>query len=130
MRRLTAGELERMRRVQAEAMADECVLLRFAPALDEYGTETAVYAESAPVRCGFNPESGAARERRRADGTIAVIDALLRLAHADGAGLTGRDRVRVTHRCGEPLAPPLDFGLDGPPQMGETCLVLRLVQVE
>ena len=130
MRALTRVELDRMRCVQEDAMDDLCVVERFTPTLDKYGTETDAYVESGPVRCGFNPESGAARERRRADGTIAVIDASLRLAHADGAGLTGRCRVRLTHRRGEPLPQPLVFGLDGPPQMGATCLVLRLVRVE
>ena len=96
MRTLTAGELDRMRRVQEDAMGDLCILERFAPTLDEYGTETETYAPSPPVRCGLDPASGAMRERRRADGTAVQIDASLRLAHADGAGLTGRDRVRLS----------------------------------
>ena len=69
------------------------------------------------------------RESRRLNGTIVVISATLRLSLEDGAGLTEEDKVTVTHRNGELLAPALAYGIDGQPQRGPTGYVLRLVEV-
>lgn len=130
MKALSREELDKMRQAQREAMGDTCVLECFTPGMDDYGTELETYTAGDPIPCGFNPESGGKREYRRADGTIAVIDASLRLALDEGETLDARDRVRLTHRHGEPLSQPLVFGLDGPPQIGPTGVVLRLVRVE
>lgn len=130
MRPFAPAELTHLRTVQGDAMQDTCIVERFVGDLDEYGAPTETYTPGAPIHGGFDPTSRGKREYRRADGTIAVVDAALRLSIADGTALDSRDRIRITHRHGELLAQPLIFGLDGPPERGATGVVLRLVRVE
>jgi hypothetical protein len=117
-----------MRDVQTGAMMDTCTLRKWAPTTDDYGTETPAYTDTAGVDCGLDVTAGG-REQRRPDGTIVVISATLRLSLEDGAGLTEEDKVTVTHRNGELLAPALAYSIDGAPQRGPTGYVLRLVEV-
>ncbi len=125
---LTAADLAYMRTTQIEAMGDTCTLRKWAPTVDDYGTEIAAYTETTGVACGLDVTPGG-REQRRPDGTIVVISAALRLSLDDGAGLTEEDRITVTHRNGELLAPALAYGIDGAPQRGPTGYVLQLVEV-
>jgi hypothetical protein len=127
---LTAADLAGMRATQIAAMGDTCTLHKWAPTVDNYGTEVPGYTDTAGVACGLDVTGGiAAREQRRPDGTITTISAMLRLSLDDGAGLTEEDRVTVTHRNGELLTPALAFGLDGAPQRGPTGYTMRLVEV-
>ncbi len=128
MRAFTAGELTSMRDVQAGAMMDTCTLRKWAPTVDNYGTEIEGWTETTGVDCGLDVTAGG-RESRRLNGTIVVISATLRLSLEDGAGLTEEDKVTVTHRNGELLTPALAYGIDGQPQRGPTGYVLRLVEV-
>ena len=130
MRAFTAYELTAMRDVQTGAMMDTCTLHKWAPTVDDYGTEIPAYTDTAGVDCGLDVTGGVgSNERRRPDGTITTIGATLRLSLDDGAGLTEEDRITVTHRNGELLAPALAYGIDGQPQRGPTGYVLRLVEV-
>ncbi len=127
---LTAADLAFMRATQIEAMGDTCTLRKWAPTVDNYGTEIAAYTETTGVACGLDVTGGTgAREQRRPDGTITTISAALRLSLDDGAGLTEEDRITVTHRNGELLTPALAYGIDGAPQRGPTGYVLQLVEV-
>lgn len=103
MNPFTAADLASLRETQESAMMDTCIVERRTATLDAWGSEVETWNASAPLPCGFSPTSPSQRERRRADGTIAVIDATLRLRIEDGGTLDSRDRVRVTHRFGEPL---------------------------
>lgn len=127
---LTAADLARMRTTQNAAMQDTCTLHKWAPTVDDYGSEIPAYTDSADVACGLDVSVGTgAGERRRPDGTITTIGATLRLSLTNGAGLTEEDRITVTHRHGELLAPALAYGIDGLPQRGPTGYVLPLVEV-
>jgi hypothetical protein len=128
---LTAGELATMRTTQTAAMMDTCTLRVWTPTVDAYGTEIAGWVDTANVACGYDASGGsiAAREQRRADGTITTISGALRLSLVAGAALTEEDRVTITHRNGEALSPTLTYGIDGIPQRGPTGYVLRLVEV-
>jgi hypothetical protein len=127
---LTAADLAYMRATQIEAMGDTCTLHKWAPTVDNYGTEIAAYTDTANIACGLDVTGGmGSNEQRRPDGTITTIGATLRLSLDDGAGLTEEDRVTVTHRNGESLTPALAYGIDGQPQRGPTGYVLRLVEV-
>ena len=127
---LTAADLAGMRATQIAAMGDTCTLHTWAPTVDNYGTEVPAYTETTGVECGLDVSGGTgSNERRRPDGTITTIGATLRLSLADGAGLTEEDRVTVTHRHGELLAPALAYDIDGQPQRGPTGYVLQLVEV-
>lgn len=126
---LTAAELAAMRGVQNGAMLDTCTLRTWAPTTDAFGSEVEGWTLRTGVACGLDVTGGRQKERRRADGTIAVAQASLRLALADGAGLTAKDSVVVTHRNGEALSPTLTFGIDGPVERGPTGVVVRLVAV-
>jgi hypothetical protein len=128
MRAFTAGELAGMRTVQTGAMMDTCTLRKWASTTDNYGTEIEGWTETTGVASGLDVTAGG-REQRRPDGTIVVISATLRLSLEDGAGLTEEDKVTVTHRNGELLAPALAYGIDGQPQRGPTGYMLRLVEV-
>jgi len=127
---LTAADLAGMRATQIAAMGDTCMLHKWAPTTDNYGTEIPAYTDTTDVACGLDVTGGTgAGERRRPDGTITTIGATLRLSLEDGAGLTEEDKVTVTHRNGELLTPALAYGIDGQPQRGPTGYVLRLVEV-
>ena len=127
---LTAAELEAMRGVQVAAMMDTCTLRVLAVGQDDYGEEVRTWTETPGVACGLDVTGGiAAREQRRANGTIATVSATLRLSLDDGAGLTEEDAVTVTHRNGELLTPPLAYTVDGYPQRGPTGYTLKLVEV-
>ena len=127
---LTAADLAGMRATQIAAMGDTCTLRRWNPTVDDYGTEVPAYTDTTGVACGLDVTGGTgAGERRRPDGTITTIGATLRLSLVDGAGLTEEDRITVTHRHGELLAPALAYGIDGQPQRGPTGYVLQLVEV-
>ena len=130
MRAFTAAELDAMRRTQTGAMMDTCTLRVLSVTVDDYGQEVETFAETAGVACGLDVTGGiAARESRRAGGTITTISGLLRLSLDDGEGLTEEDRVTVTHRNGELLTPPLSYTIDGYPQRGPTGYTLKLVEV-
>lgn len=127
---LTAADLAGMRATQIAAMGDTCTLHKWAPTLDDYGTEVPGYTDTTGVACGLDVTGGVgSNERRRPDGTITTIGATLRLSLDDGDGLTEEDRITVTHRNGEVLSPALAYGIDGQPQRGPTGYVLRLVEV-
>ena len=127
---LTSADLAGMRITQNAAMQDTCTVHKWAPTTDNYGTEVPAYTDTTGVACGLDVSGGTgAGERRRQDGTITTIGATLRLSLADGAGLTEEDRITVTHRHGELLAPALAYGIDGQPQRGPTGYVLQLVEV-
>lgn len=130
MQAFTATELAGMRSVQAGAMMDACTLRVRSVTHDDYGEEVPAYTDTTGVPCGLDVTGGqAARERRRSNGDITTISALLRLRLDDGDGLNEGDRVTVTHRNGEALNPPLAYGIDGYPQRGPTGYTLRLVEV-
>jgi hypothetical protein len=129
MNPFTAADLAAMRNVQTSAMMDTCTLRTWTPTVDDYGTEIAGYTDVAGVACGLDVSAAGAREMRRADGTVVNIVGTLRLALEDGDGLTEEDRVTVTHRNSELLAPALTYGFDGLPQRGPTGYVVRLVEV-
>ncbi len=127
---LTAAELAGMRATQTAAMGDTCTLRTWTPTVDGYGTEIEGWTERTGVACGLDVTGGiAARENRRADGTISTVSATLRLSLADGESLTAKDGVVITHRNGEALDPVLTFGVDGYPQRGPTGIVVKLVEV-
>lgn len=130
MRHFTAGELERMRGVQGGAMMDICTLRVRTVTQDDTGAEVETFTETPGVACGLDVTGGiAARESKRADGTVTTIAAALRLSLDDGDGLNEEDAITVTHRNGELLTPPLAYGIDGYPQRGPTGYTLRLVEV-
>lgn len=130
MRPFTADELSRMRTVQNAAMFDTCTIHTFHATQDDYGTEIDVPIDRSGVACGLDVSGGGQQEQRRDDGTVAVIVATLRIALADGASLTAKDSITVTHRNGEVLTTPLTYGLDGPGRRGPTGVVLGLMEVQ
>jgi len=126
----TAAELTAMRTVQVSAMMDTCTLRVWTPTVDDYGTEIEGYTDTIGVACGLDVTGTRQKERRRQDGTIAMIAAVLRLSLDDGEALTAKDRVTVTHRNGEALSPALAYGIDGAVERGPTGVVVRLVEVQ
>ena len=87
-------------------MMDTCTLRIRSVTVNDYGEEVETFTETPGVACGLDVTGGiAAREQRRANGTIATVSATLRLSLDDGAGLTEEDAVTVTHRNGELLTP-------------------------
>ena len=124
----STADLAAMRTVQAAAMMDTCTLRTWAPTVDDYGTEIAGYTDTTGVACGLDVTG--TRQKERQDGTIVEIAAVLRLALDDGAGLTAKDRVTVTHRNGEALSPALTYGIDGKVERGPTGVVVRLIEVQ
>lgn len=126
---LTAADLTAMRTVQTAAMQDTCTLRVWTPTIDAWGSEVPGWTQRAGVPCGLDVTGARQKERRRADGTISISQAVLRLALADGETLTAKDSVVITHRHGEALNPPLTFGIDGPVERGPTAIVVRLVEV-
>lgn len=130
MNPFTATDLASMRAVQGSAMMDTCTLSVWTPTVDEYGTEIAGYTDTTGVACGIDVTGTRQKERRRQDGTIAEVAAVLRLSLDDGEALTAKDRVTVTHRNGESLNPVLAYGIDGAVERGPTGVVVRLVEVQ
>jgi len=127
---LTAADLARMRATQIAAMGDTCTLRTWTPTIDDYGTEIEGWTDRSGVACGLDVSPGVGgAERRRQDGTIYSISATLRLSLDDGAALTAKDSVIVTHRNGEVLSPSLAYGVDGPIHRGPTGIVVSLVEV-
>ena len=130
MRAFSPDELTTMRGTQAGAMMDTCTLRTRSVTQNDYGEEVETFTDRAGVPCGLDVTGGTAEaEQPRQAGTITTIAAALRLSLADGAGLTERDAVTVTHRNGEALNPPLAYRIDGYPRRGPTGYVLRLVEV-
>lgn len=132
MRHLTPDELSGMRGLHFDAMMDTCTLHVSTPTTDEMGTPIDGWSDTPGVPCGLNSaSSGAQREQRRGGdlGIIAIVAAVLRLRIADGEGLTPKDVVTITHRNGEPLNPPLRYGIDGPVNRGMTAVTVNLVEV-
>lgn len=125
---LTAADLAFMRATQIEAMGDTCTLRVWTPTIDAYGTEVEGWTDTTGVACGLDVTPGG-QERRRQDGTIYTVAAKLRLSLDDGAALTAKDGITVTHRNGEALSPALAYGIDGQIQRGPTGIVVSLVEV-
>lgn len=130
MRAFTAAELVAMRGTQNTAMMDACTLRVRVVTQNDYGEEVESFTDTTGVPCGLDVTGGqAAQETRREVGDITTILAALRLSLEDGAGLTERDAVTVTHRNGELLTPPLAYRIDGYPRRGPTGYTLRLMEV-
>jgi hypothetical protein len=130
MMHFTPAELDSMRSTQVGAMMDTCTLRIQSVTQDDYGEEVLTFSETPGIACGLDVTGGiAARESQRGEGNITEIAAMLRLGLEDGEGLTEEDRITVTHRNGELLAPPLAYTIDGYPQRGPTGYTLRLVEV-
>lgn len=129
MNPFTAADLASMRAVQGSAMMDTCTLHVWTPTVDDYGTEIAGYTDTTGIACGLDVTGTRQKERRRQDGTIVEVAAALRLSIDDGAALTAKDRVTVTHRNGEALSPALAYGIDGAVERGPTGIVVRLVEI-
>lgn len=129
MMAFSAADLAAMRAVQAGVMMDVCTLRTWTPTVDGWGSEVDGWTLRSGVPCGLDVTGARQKERRRADGTISVSQAVLRLALDDGESLTAKDSVVITHRNGEALNPALTFGIDGPVERGPTGVVVRLVEV-
>lgn len=108
-------------------MMDTCTLHVWTPTGDGYGTEISGWTDTTGIACGLDVTAGGS-ERKRADGTISVIAATLRLP-VGYDDIATEDTVTVTKRNGETLSPALHYGIDGPVERGPTGVVVRLVEV-
>ena len=55
---LTAADLAGMRTTQMAAMQDTCTLRKWAPTVDDYGTEIPAYTDTTDVDCGLDVTGG------------------------------------------------------------------------
>lgn len=116
------GELARMREAQANAMADTCEILEPAGGTDDFNLPLDDYPEGGdPIACGYKPSS---RREVQESGEVTMADAELRLPV--GTSISRRARVKVTHRHGETLSPPLLYDVIGVPARGPSGLLVTL----
>jgi len=81
------------------------------------------------TKCRFDPRgrSSVAGEERTGSYTVTEADALVHLPYGTQVALA--DQIRITHRFGELLAPPLVYEVAGPAELGalDTAVVLNQV---
>jgi len=109
--KISAPDLAGIRAAYEDEMGDTCVVLAYSETQDAVGAVVPGYAAGAALACLFSPVSSA--EQHRADGTLAVVVARLRLPV--GTAITRRDRVQLTQRFGVDLASPLTYEIEGAP---------------
>ncbi|MFH1719079.1 MAG: hypothetical protein ABIF19_17125 [Planctomycetota bacterium] len=123
---IPAATLARMKSVILTTMRDACLLGIVAETTSgTYVTEAVTWA-TAETACGFTPatqaltaEAGAAQAN--------FSEGILRLPLT--ASITGLDRIRLTKRYGRAVSPVQEFRIDGAPQAGIGCHILKLVAV-
>ena len=125
MRALTSEERTNMQATQDSAMLDTCVLLTHSEGeTDEYGISEDAFSASNPLSCGFNDTPGGSFREVMQDAQVVMIDAQLRLPI--DTDVSHRDRIKITHRYGEPLASAPVFEIVGVPHRGPSGLLLKL----
>lgn len=124
---LSADELTGMRTTATESMPDTCKILTASETADGYGQMVTTWSTGSAIACGFGWPGRMDGERRRANGTILVVAATLRLSL--GTAVAVKDKVLITHRLGTAITPNLTFGVAGLPRQGPTGIVVDLEEV-
>jgi hypothetical protein len=102
-------------------MLDECVRMAWSSSRNSYGEVVESWPSETTLACGVEMTGG--EEKRRADGTVTVVDAVIRLPI--GTALDVRDKIRVTKRHGTTLGTALTFEVIGEPMRGVSALVVE-----
>lgn len=123
---LSTTEMTEMRADQAGHYNDTCkILVWSAGTAESYGATPDVYTAGSAMACGVEMTGG--KEQTRADGTLTVIDAVVRMPLA--TIVTVKDRIQITKRHGVTLATALTFSVVGQPKWGPSALVIDLQSV-
>jgi head-tail adaptor len=117
-----AQTLVQMRADEALSLHDKCIVQTCTETQDGYGQPVASYADGSEIACGFKATGG--REVTRADGTILITDAAVRLPLS--VTVSVKDRIKVTERHGSDLATALVFEVAALARRGASGLVIDL----
>lgn len=122
---LDANDLYQMRADYDASLPDTCTIGVHTVTTADDGQDVETWPHGDTEACAFQPTAGA--EQRRADLTVLTYDARLRLRR--GASVTYLDHIILTHRWGTILATPMEFAIEGDPQIGPAGMVLLLKRV-
>lgn len=120
----SAADLAAMRAAQNAHHPDTCRHLIYTQAApDDYGMPSEDYLDGGSYACGFQVK----QSTEVMDGTqVLVTAARLRLDAALEGIVNGHDRIRITHRHGEPLENTPTYEIVGVPTVGPSGLVIDL----
>lgn len=121
----SGDELTGMQEAQEAHMMDTCVLMRYSEALDSINHPVPTWTDGPSVMCGLDMTGGT--EQRGSQRVVVRWDAVIRLPLDTQLDL--RDRIRITHRFGQPLASGLVYEIDGPEQKGPSGMIVPLKKV-
>lgn len=123
---LSAAQISQMQTVQADLMADTCVIQSRSATADSYGEMIASYTDGDAIACGFS-YAGDRHKFRAPDMTLQTTDAELRIPLTETIG--ERDRVKLTKRMGTTLGTALVFEVNGPIRRGPSAYLVPLRKV-
>ena len=125
MSTLSTLELTQMRADQAGHYNDTCIVQTHSSTQNLVNEPVASWTDGSAISCGFEMTGG--DERQQADGTLLVVDAIVRVPI--GTTVTEVDRVKITKQHGSTLGTALVFSVIGKPQRGPSALVIDLQRV-
>ena len=124
MSTLSTVELTQMRADQAAYFNDTCVIQTHSSTQNDVNEPVSSWADGSAISCGFEMTGG--DERQQADGTLLVVDGIVRVPI--GTSVTEVDRVKITKQHGSSIT-ALVFSVIGKPQRGPSALVIDLQRV-
>jgi len=125
MSTLSTVELTQMRADQAGYFNDTCVIQTHSSTQNAVNEPVSSWADGSAISCGFEMTGG--DERQQADGTLLVVDGVVRVPI--GTTVTELDRVKITKQHGSTLGTALVFSVAGKPKRGPSALVIDLQRV-
>lgn len=121
---MRAGKLALIRAATARTFKDECVILTYAEAgQDRHGSPVVGHTAGRALRCDFADAGGP--EVRFTQHTP-VKQARVRVPW--GTVVTSKDKIRITKRANQKIT-PLEFEVDGDPEVGEDCTLVKLRKI-
>ncbi len=123
------NEFAVMQKTHVDAMRDWCVLMEPQQTAKRYNKTTTTYTDAGSTVCGFNPSAANGSASDEVLDTTAVVLTKPTLRLPAGTVIVAACRVRITHRNGQALTPPLLFDVVGDPATIGTAIVVELATV-
>lgn len=125
---MTAGEIAFLQDATPFTFHDQCQRLVYTEHVTADGRKgKTTYEPGATMPCRFRWSSGVGSDQTREANDLVTTAPMIHVPL--GTIITSRDRVKLTHRYGQPLDPPLVFSVSGDPLPGLTSTRIELSRI-
>lgn len=120
MRKLTSGDLGRLEAVSESSFNDKCKITANSATTTSRGDYIPAGTVGNEISCGFQTTN--ISQKKFDDNNYVTYDAILRLPK--NTSISSKDLVEITKVLDKAVS--LKFTIDGTPEMGKTCLIVKL----